>query len=289
MNNQNFQDTPSFFGGAPARRKQAELLKHLLIWTVLVFTFLPLYVMLTTSFKNNHEFFINPWGLPRHMEWDNWVVGWTTVKDLLGTTLVVAVGSVIGTLAVALPGAYFFARSRLPLREFFWFIFMSLLMMPTIANLLPLYALLKDLHMLNSIWAIVLLLATSAQVGTVFWLRGFVEEIPKDLFEAAEVDGASHFYQLTNITLPLCGPILATLAVTRFIGAWNEFMLPLILITDPWKQMLSVGLMQLDSQYVKQYGQLMAAYTIASIPLIILFLFSMKTFIRGLTAGGVKG
>jgi ABC-type glycerol-3-phosphate transport system permease component len=267
------------------KKKRVELVKHLLIWGVLVFSFLPLYVMFTTSLKNNHEFFINPWGLPTHIEWSNWKIGWLTVKDYIATTLVVSISSVVLVIAVALPGGYFFSRAKVPFKGFFWFIFMSLLMMPTVANLLPLYALLKNLHMLNSIWTIVIVITSGAQVGTVFWLRGFIEDIPKSLFDAADVDGASHFYQMINIVLPLCGPILGTLAVTRFIGSWNEFMLPLILITDPWKQMLSVGLMQLDSQYVKQYGQLMAAYTIASIPLIILFLFSMKLFIRGLMGG----
>ncbi len=280
----------SIFGrGVRANARRAELIKHLLIWSVLAVTFLPLYVMLITSFKNNHDFFVNPWGIPARVEWGNWLVGWRTVKDLLATTLVVSVAAVAGTIAVALPGAYFFARARVPFRNFLWFVFMSLLMMPGIANLLPLYVLLKSMHLLNSIWTISLVITAGSQVGTIFWLRGFVEEIPKDLFEAADVDGAPHFYQMTQIVLPLCGPILATLAVTRFIGAWNEFMLPLILITDPYKQMLSVGLMQLDSQYVKQYGQLMAAYTIASIPLIILFLFSMRLFIRGLMGGAVKG
>ena len=282
--------SPSIFArGVRANARRAELVKHVLIWSVLVCAFLPLYVMLATSFKSNHEFFINPWGLPAGIEWSNWLIGWRTVKDLLATTLVVAVTAVAGTLVVALPGAYFFARTKAPFRGVLWFLFMSLLMMPAVASLLPLYALLKGMHLLNSIWTISLLITASAQVGTIFWLRGFVEEIPKDMFEAAEVDGASHFYQMTRITLPLCGPILATLAVTSFIGAWNEFMLPLILITDPWRQMLSVGLMQLDSQYVKQYGQLMAAYTIASIPLIVLFLFSMRLFVRGLMGGAVKG
>jgi ABC-type glycerol-3-phosphate transport system permease component len=280
----------TIFGrGAKANAKRAEMIKHICIWCVLAVAFLPLYVMFMTSFKNNHEFFTNPWGLPSRLEWSNWVIGWHTIKDLVATTLVVAVSAVVMTMIVALPGAYFFARGYVPLRGFVWFIFMSLLMMPTIANLLPLYALLKSMGMLNSIWTIAILLTAGAQVGTIFWLRGFIEDIPKDLFEAAEIDGASDFYQMTQVTLPLVAPVLATLAVTRFIGAWNEFMLPLILITDPYKQMLSVGLMQLDSQYVKQYGQLMAAYAIASIPLIVLFLFGMKFFIRGLMGGAVKG
>jgi ABC-type glycerol-3-phosphate transport system permease component len=283
------QDGSIFSRGAKSNSRRAELIKHLCILGVLAFAFLPLYVMFVTSFKNNHEFFINPWGLTAHPEWANWKVGWNTVKDLLATTFVVSVTSVFFTLAVALPGAYFFARGNVPGRNVCWFLFMSLLMMPMIANLLPLYALLKGMHLLNSIWTIAIVLTAGAQVGTIFWLRGFVEDIPKDLYEAAEMDGATDFYQLTRITLPLCGPVLATLAVTRFIGSWNEFMLPLILITDPSRQMLSVGLMQLDSQYVKQYGQLMAAYGIASIPLIILFLFSMRLFVRGMMAGAVKG
>ncbi len=269
--------------------RSAELIKHLLILTVLFFAFLPLYVMFCTAFKSNREFFVNPFGLPHGIAWENWQVGWSTVKDLLATTLVVAVTSVAGRLAIAIPGAYFFARSRVPGRNFLWFLFMSLLMMPSIANLLPLYMLLKDMGMLNSIWTISLVTTAGAQAGTIFWLRGFVEDIPRDLFEAAEVDGASHYFQMTRIVLPLCAPILGTLAVTGFIGAWNEFMLPLILLTDPWRQMLSVGLMQLDSQYIKQYGHLMAAYTIASLPLIVLFLFTMKLFVRGLMSGAVKG
>lgn len=269
--------------------RTSDFVKHGLILAVLGFAFLPLYVMFVTAFKSNQDFFLNPFGLPRSLVWDNWRTGWATVKDLLATNLVVATLSVLARLLIALPGAYFFARATIPGRDVLWFLFMALLMMPTVANLLPLYMLLKNLHMLNSIWALSLVITAGAQVGTIFWLRGFVEDIPKDLFEAAAVDGASHFFQMTRIVLPLCGPILGTLAVTGFIHAWNEFMLPLILVTDPWRQMLSVGLMQLESQYVKQYGQLMAAYAIASLPLIVLFLFTMKLFVRGLTAGAVKG
>ena len=270
------------------KKSRPEIIKHFLICSVLIVAFLPLYVMFATSFKTNHEFFLNPWNLPTHMEWKNWKIGWITIKDLLATTLVVAVSTIAFTLVVALPGAYFFARAKVPFKKFLWFIFMSLMMMPTVTTLIPLYALLKNLNMLNSIWTVVIVISSLAQVACIFWLRGFIEDIPKDLFEAAEVDGASHFYQMVNIVLPLCAPILATLTVIQFIAAWNEFIFPLIIITDPWKQMLSVGLMQLSGQYVIQYGQLMAAYAIASVPLIVLFLFSMRVFIRGLTAGTLK-
>jgi multiple sugar transport system permease protein len=270
------------------KRFASEMTKHLLICIVLGFVFLPLYVMVMTSFKSNHEFFINPWRFPEKIEWSNWAVGWSTIKDYIATTFVVSTISVLLIFCCAFPGAYFFARAKIPFKKFCWFIFVSLLMMPLVTNLLPLFSLLKSLNMLNSIWALSFVVTAGAQVGTVFWLRGFIEELPKDLFEAAEIDGASHFYQMTNIVLPLSTPILATLAITRFIHAWNEFLLPLLLITDPNKQMLAVGLMQLDSQYLKHYGQLMSAYTIASVPLILLFLSSMRLFIQGLMRGAVK-
>ena len=122
-----------------------------------------------------------------------------------------------------------------------------------------------------------------------FVLRNFIEDLPKDLFEAAEMDGASHFNQILNVVIPMSGPIIGTLAILSFLGKWNEFLLPLIVLRDKELFTLGVGLIYLDGEYVKQWGQIMAAYFIASIPLIIIFLFCMRLFVRGLSAGAIKG
>jgi len=139
------------------------------------------------------------------------------------------------------------------------------------------------------LWALVILGIAGSQVFAIYVLRNFIEDIPKDLFEAAEIDGATHFQQLINVVIPLSGPIIGTLAILMFLGSWNDFLMPLIVLRDPELFTIGVGLIYLDGEYVKQWGQIMAAFFVASLPLIIIFLFCMKLFVRGLSSGAVKG
>ena len=164
-----------------------------------------------------------------------------------------------------------------------------MMMMPMIANMVPLFRLLTDLHMLNSLWALLIVGAASGQITVIFVLRTFVADIPHDLYEAAEIDGASHFQQLRNVVLPLSGPILGTVGVQQFIASWNDFVLPLLVMRDRIRLPVMVQLLRMAGDYIKQWGPLMAGYALASIPTIILFVFTMKLFVRGLTEGAVKG
>ena len=107
--------------------------------------------------------------------------------------------------------------------------------------------------------------------------------------DAAEVDGASHLQQVYNVVLPMSGSILSTLGILQFLGLWNDYILPLIVMRDDNMLTLAVGLVRMDSEYVKDWGSLMAGYTIASIPLVLIFLFTMRLFVKGLAAGAVKG
>ena len=103
------------------------------------------------------------------------------------------------------------------------------------------------------------------------------------------MDGATHLQQLWNIVIPMSGPIIGTLAIIKFLGSWNDFLMPLLVLRDPQLFTIGVGLIYLDGEYVKQWGLVMASFLVASLPLIILFLFMMKLFIRGLTGGALKG
>ena len=123
----------------------------------------------------------------------------------------------------------------------------------------------------------------------IYLLRNFIEDLPRDLFEAAEIDGATHLQQLVHIVVPMSSSILGTLAILAVLNSWNDFLMPLITLRDPELFTLGVGLIYLDGEYTKQWGRIMATFFIASIPLLVIFLFTMKLFIRGLSSGAVKG
>jgi ABC-type glycerol-3-phosphate transport system permease component len=265
--------------------------KHAFIAVVLGIELLPLYMMWQISFKDNAGFIQNPWfpSNPLTWQWDNYVFAAKLILPYVANTVFVAVSGTVLSLALALAGAYFFARYKMPFSSVLWSAFMVLMLLPGIANIVPLFSLLKELSLLNTLYALIVVGIAGGQVFNIFVLRGFIEDIPKDLFEAAEMDGAGHFQQIVNIVVPMSGSIIGTLAILAFLGKWNEFLLPLIVLRDKELFTLGVGLIYLDGEYVKQWGQIMAAYFLAAIPLIILFLFTMRLFVKGLSQGAIKG
>lgn len=276
---------------ATAVRRSPDWPKHAVILLVLALELLPLYMMLQISFKDNATFLDNTWlpSPPPDWQWGNYLYAIRLILPYVANTVVVAVTATVAGLAISICGAYFFARYKMPGSGFLWSAFLLLMLMPGVANIVPLFTVLKSLNLLNTLWALIVLGAAGSLVFFIYVLRNFIEEIPKDLFEAAEIDGASHLQQIWNIVIPMSGSIIGTLAILCFLGTWNDFLMPLIVLRDPELFTIGVGLIYLDGEYVKQWGRIMASFFTASLPLIIIFLFTMKLFIRGLSAGAVKG
>ena len=265
--------------------------KHIFILFFILIELFPLYMMFQVSFKDNATFIRQPW-LPTNpltWHWENWSFAFHLILPYIANTVFVAVTGTVASLFLAILGAYFFARHKLPCSGLLWAAFLALMLMPGVVNITPLFMLLKSLKLLNTLWALVLVGVASGQVFSIFVLRNFIEDLPRDLFEAAEMDGASHLQQVFNVVIPMSGPIIGTLAILSFLSMWNDFLLPLIVLRDQDLFTLGVGLIYLDGEYVKQWGQIMATYFVASIPLIIVFLFTMRLFVRGLSAGAIKG
>ncbi len=263
--------------------------KHAFIWLVLAFAFLPVYLMVIVSLKTNQQFYEAPTVITHPVHVENWVTSWQWVAPNVANSIFLSTTSTVLTLIFALMAAYFFARLKMPLSGFFWNAILILMMMPMIANLVPLFILLRDMNLLNTFSALILVGTAGGQMFAIFVLRNFVGDIPQGLFDAAEIDGANHFQQLKHIVLPLSGPILGTVGVMNFINSWNEFILPLIVMRDQGNLPVTVQLLRMAGEYIKHWGPLMAGYAITSIPIIILFIFSMKLFIKGMTEGAVKG
>lgn len=273
------------------RKHRIEWLKHGVICLLLAIELFPLYMTLQVSLKTNTQFMNNPWlpVLPSASGWANWFAAARIILPSAANSLFVAGLTTAVQVSFSLAGAYFFARRKMPLAWLLWPAFLTLMMLPTVVNIVPLFILLKKLTLLDTLWGLVLVGIAAGQAFNLFILRNFMEDIPKDLFEAAEIDGASHWGQLWNVALPMCLPIVGTLAILTFLGTWNDFLLPLVTLRDPELFTVGVRLIYLDGEYVRRWGQLMAAFLLASLPLIVLFLFTMKFFVRGLSAGAVKG
>jgi ABC-type glycerol-3-phosphate transport system permease component len=263
--------------------------KHLFIWFVLAFAFLPLYLMMIVSLKDNNQFYLAPTTLTQPIHWSNWATAWQMISPTVANSIFLSTTATFFIVIFGLAGAYFFARLKVPGSALLWNALLLLMMMPMIANLVPLFILLRDMSLLNTLTALILVGASGGQAFAIFIFRNFIADIPQDLFEAAEIDGANHFQQLKLVVMPLSGPIMGTVAVMQFLGQWNEFVMPLIVMREQARLPVTVQLIRMAGEYIKLWGPLMAGYAIASIPVIILFTFSMKLFVKGLTEGAVKG
>jgi multiple sugar transport system permease protein len=182
---------------------------------------------------------------------------------------------------------YAFAKFSFPARDrLFRLVLLGLFIPPQVA-MLPLFILLRELHLVNSFAGVVL--PSMATVFGMFLVRQYVLGIPDELLDAARVDGAGELRIYWSIVLPLCAPVLVTLAVFVFMSAWNDFMWPLVVLTDSAKYTLPVGLANLSREHVQDTELMMAASVVTLLPVLLLFISLQRYYIRGITMGGVKG
>jgi len=266
-----------------------ELFKHVFVWTVLTLSFIPLYLMVVVSLKNNTQFLNNPWMPEAPFHWENYARAWKYIGPSISNTIYVGVTTIILGIAAALSGAFFFSRYRIAGSKFLLGVFMLLMMYPGVANMVPVFKLVSSLGLYNSHWSVILIGVAGMQAMAIYVFKNFIDDIPKGLFDAANVDGCSALGQLRHIVIPMSMPVISTMAILDIIGIWNNFVSPMIFLRDSHKQLISVALLHLEGEYTKNWGELMAGYTIASIPLIILFIFCMRLFVKGLGEGAVKG
>lgn len=202
-------------------------------------------------------------------------------------TIFVSFSVVIGVIVTGAFAAYAFAIMRFKGREFLFYLFISMMMVPQPIYLIPSYILLNKLGWIDTYQA--LIIPWLANIFTIFLLRQQFKTIPKDLFDAAAIDGCSRFRALWQIVLPLSKPVIATAAIFAFIGSWNGFMWPLVMTNTPGIRVLQVGLSYFSQAASAQTTLLMAGSTFSILPLIILFIFAQKQIISSFASSGLKG
>lgn len=272
--------------------RRNEAVKHAIAWFVLLFAFYPLFVMLVVSLKSNEQYQANPWffDAPETWKWENWAAAWNIVGAYIANSIFVTVLSSLMAIVMVILTAYVLARYRFPGRNVVYYGIIASMFLPgTAATLVTLFSLIRELELVNSLWALIIVFASGGQVAGIFILKQFIEDIPKELFESAQIDGAGHLRQILHIVLPMSGSIIGVVSIMKFLGTWNQVILPLVILRDRELWTIPVGLLYLEGEYVKQWGEMMAGYAIASIPLIVLFVFTMRLFVKGLAAGAIKG
>jgi ABC-type glycerol-3-phosphate transport system permease component len=248
----------------------------------------PFLFMLTTSLKTNQQYYESWWlpSLPFHLE--NYSRAWEQIQPYFVTSVIVAAGSIVGALVLCTVAAFVFARYEFPGRRVLFGLIAALLMVPGISSLIPMFVLMRDLGLLNTRTVLVIPhIVGGAVLGTLL-MKTFVEQLPQELFDAARVDGASGPRMFISLMMPLSLPIVGTIALVTVIGVWNDFFWPLLTVTENELRSVSAGLQFFQTQNATEYGPLFAGYALASIPLLLLFVFLSKHFLAGLQ-GGLPG
>jgi N-acetylglucosamine transport system permease protein len=263
----------------------------LIFWAILVI--FPFAWMIVTSLKTDPEILSSPWTFPAELQWDNFTRAWTEAR--IGTffvnTLIVLAGSLTGTLLVSSMAAYVLTRYAFPGRNAIFYGFIAGLMFPVFLALVPLYFLVARLNMLATYQGLILVYIAYSLPFTIFFLTTFFRTLPNEVAEAAILDGASQYQVFFQIMLPLAKPGLIAMGIFNFLGQWNQFLLPLVLMPDENKYLLSQGLYFLAVQqgYQNDYGALFAAMVITMVPTLIIYILFQRRLESGLTAGALKG
>jgi len=268
------------------RRLVVRVVGWALLSLLVIAVIYPLVWMVLSGFKNNAEVFGNPWGLPHHLRWHNFQRAWNAgVLHYFTNSVVVTVASIVSTTLLSAWAAYGLTRTRMPLAQpVLLLITGGLMLAPTVA-LVPLFRLLQTLHLFDTYWALIILYTAFRIPFTTFLIRAYMIDLPREVDEAALIDGATRTQAFWRVTLPMCKPILVSAALLQALFAWNEFAFALVFISRNSLKTLPVGLMDMQSRLLTDWPVQFAGLTIAALPMIVLFLIGQRQFLQGLTEG----
>jgi raffinose/stachyose/melibiose transport system permease protein len=256
-----------------------------------LFVLVPMAVTVLGGFKSNGDLRENPFGLPQ--VWDfsffSEILMQPGFWSYLGNSLVISLGTVVLTIIVAGAAAYVFAQIRFFGSRMLQSYLLLGLVFPFATAILPLFIKVRDLGLLDTYWAVILPQTAFGTALAVLLFKTFFEQLPKEMFEAAYVEGCGYIRFFWQFTLPLSTPIIATVGTFVFVNSWNNFLLPLIVLNDRDLYTWPLGIMQFRGEYVTEWNRTLAFITLTIVPAIVFFIAAQKYIVAGLTGGAVKG
>jgi len=274
-----------------ARKALGFLPQYLVAIIVAAIVIVPILIAVLGGFKTTGELMNRPFGLPNEWQVENYrdVLQMPAFWQQLGNSLIVATGTVGLTMGVGSLAAFVFARLSFKRRELIFNVFTVGLMFPLIVAILPLYLLMREIGLLNSLLGVVLVQAAYAIPGSIVVLRGFFRALPREIEDAAKMDGCSDFGFFWRVLIPLSTPALSANASLGLVASWNALFLPLVVLDDEALWTLPLGTMQFSGQYFTEWAKVMAFVVIALVPAVAFYLVAERYIVSGLTRGAVKG
>jgi multiple sugar transport system permease protein len=258
----------------------------------LVVIVFPFYWLIITALKDPKDISLMPTELwPSRWSFQFFINCFTEhhLQVYLENSIIVALGAMVVTIIIAFPAAYAFARLKFRFKKFWKNFILIANMFPIIAIVTPMFIIFKNLHLINTYAGLIVPSVIITLPMAIWTLISFINALPYDLEEAAQIDGCSRFQSVIKIIVPLAAPGVFTTAIIAFITAWNEFMFALILITKDQMRTVPVAISMFPGQYTVPWGDMAAASVIATIPIVIVVLLCQRKIVSGLTSGAVKG
>lgn len=274
------------------KKKLKKIIIHIILITGSVIMALPFLYMVSTAFKKNiYVFDYPPRLLPDNPTWYNFIEAWSSnnFSIYFSNSVFVAVTTMLLGLLTASMMAFAFARFKFPGKEIYFVLLIGTMMIPAMVFIIPQFILIQKLGLYDNRLGLILIYTAVGIPFNTFLLRGFFENIPREIEDAARIDGANLWQIYYKIMLPMVKPGLATVAIFSFLGGWDEFLLALTFIDTPAKRTLPIAIMLFQGQHGTNWSLVFAASLFAIIPVILIFVFFQKYFVKGLSSGAVKG
>lgn len=270
----------------------SQIILHIVVFILAVLVLCPFYLLIVKSFKDYNQEILKPLSISFPLFFENYSIAWLYVRKSILNSFLVSGSTALLTVVLSSMGGYAFSKYNFKGKELLFSLTISIMMMPSILILTSKFVLVTVTLKLHNTYLGVILPQVAGLLPFGFLLlRGYFDSIPKELFDAAKIDGANSVQQFLMILVPLAIPMIMTLFLMNFMTSWNDYLWPLMILQDEAKYTIPVNLQSFTNSFYKMnqyYGPVLAGYVIVSVPILILFGFTSKRFISGMTSGAFK-
>ena len=269
-------------------KRKSNIIGTIVLTFFLILTLIPVYVMIVNSFKTQNQMLDNVLWFSTPLYFRNYVDAFNRIFPDIWNSVTVSVVSTVGITLVAALTGYAFGHFEFKGKNFLFTLIILNMMIPSVLTLVPSYLVVVRIGLYNTQFALLLPYLATGSIMGIYLVRGFVEQLPKTVFEAAKIDGINEFQSFVHIAMPLIKTILTTVSILALLNVWNDIVWPMLVLDSDNIQTIPLGLLEFNQQQGANRGALFAGYILASIPLLIYFMLNLRSFMDSLVEGAIK-